>query len=281
MTRELEFMHHFSTRTYLTFSATGVGSEVWKSFVVQEALEHDFLMDGVLSLAALHIASGKGANSREYVRVALEYQNRGVIAFREALSHLTANNCSATFAFSVITMMSTLFSTGSILQTFELLEGIRFVSKTGREWLRTGKFGPVFELWFTPVSPIQNPDITMALVELAAFNERLSWRISREQTVTFADAISHLQTCFSKDTEMVLIWLAMTGNQFMTEMRQDEPMALLIFLHWGVLLDRLRDEWWVEGSGKKVVEELSMKLQEHGQDWETMTVWAQRQVGLL
>jgi len=274
-------MHRFSTRTCLTFSATGVGPEVWKSFVVQEALEHDFLMDGLLGLAALHIAAEKEIGTGEYVRIGLEYQNRAFVVFRESLSHLTAENCNAVFASSVLAMMIALFSTGCILQTFELLEGIRFVSKTGREWLQAGPFGPVFDLWFLPISSIQNSDINMALVELAAFNDSLSSVTAQEQQATFADAISHLHTCFSKDKEMVLIWLAMTGKDFMAALKQSEPMALLIFMHWGVLLDRLRDEWWVEGSGMRLVDELSKKVQEQGQDWSVMTVWARRQVGLL
>lgn len=280
-TRELELMYRFSTRTYLTFSATGVSPEVWKSFAVQEALEHDFLMDGLLSLAALHIAAEKELESGEYVRIALEYQNRALISFREALSHLTAENCNSTFACSVIAMMSTLFSTGCILQAFELLEGIRYVSKTGREWLQTGPFGPVFDLWFLPISSIQDSDINMALLELAAFNDNLSSTATQERQATFTDAISHLHTCFSKDKEMVLLWLAMTGEEFMSGLKRHEPMAILIFLHWGVLLDRLHDEWWVEGAGKRLVEELALKLEEYGQVWVDMTIWARRQVGLL
>lgn len=290
--RELELMHQYSTKTCFTFSATAVSSDVWKVFVVQEALNHEFLMDGLLGLAALHIAAERASQSEDYVARALEHQNRAFGGFRDALSSLTQGNCNALFAFSVVAMMGVILSTRfaedgsekgrteSILFLFELLEGIRFICKSGREHLRPGPFGPVFALWVLPMSTTQDPSIRLALDELEALNENMRKTKTEEQHATLTAAIGDLRTCFSKGKELVLIWLAMAGKDFMNEFRRGEPMAMLVFLHWGVLLDKLNDEWWVQDSGKRLVEELAKKLQECGDSWVTTTLWARYQVGL-
>ncbi|KAE8442777.1 hypothetical protein EG329_002865 [Mollisiaceae sp. DMI_Dod_QoI] len=293
-TRELALMHHYSTKVCLTFSATAISASTWKSFVVQEALQHDFLMNGLLGLSALHIAVvGKAPLSEEYVKIALEYQNRGLASFHRALSDLTAENCNAGFAFSVIVMMGAVISMrlteegnekGPIenaLLAFELLEGIRFVSKMGKQWLQPGPFGPVFDLWFLPASSPLDPSFQIALDQLGILNDSMEATQTEEQRAIFHAAISNLQTCFSKDKEMVLIWLAMAGKEFMSELRRARPMAMLIFLHWGVLLHRLNDEWWVVDSGKRLVEELSMRLLSCAEISVDATLWARKQVGLI
>lgn len=291
-TRELELMHHYSTKTYLTFSATGVSSEIWKSFVIQEGLKYDFLIDGILGLSAIHIAVEGTDKPEDYVKCALEYQNRAFGSFRDALSNLNSKNCSALFAFSVIAMIGAIISTrivktGSdksptenILLVFELLEGVRFVSKAGRDWLKLGPFGPVFDLWFLPMSSAQDPSVKIALDDLMTVNGTMRLTRTEEQHATLTAAIEHLQTCFSKDKEMVLTWLAMSGKEFMSELRMGKPMAMLIFLHWGVLLNRLSDEWWVDDSGKRLVAELSTRLRECGEGWARSSIWARSQVGL-
>jgi Fungal specific transcription factor domain len=291
-TRELELMHQYSTKTCLTFSATTIHSEVWKTFVVQEAVKQDFLLDGLLGLSALHIASERNQEIEEYASSALEYQNRAFGSFREALGNLTKDNCHAVFAFSVIAMMSAIISTRfaedrnqkdpfeSILLIFELLEGIRLVSKSGREWLEPGPFGPVFDLWFRPISSTTCYNVELALNELGALNESMRPMRREEQQATLDAAIAHLETCFSKGKDMILIWLAMAGKEFMSELKRGDSIAMLIFLHWGVLLDRLRDEWWVEDSGKRLVETLSKTLLALGEVWDSRTIWARHQVGL-
>ena len=65
---------------------------------------------------------------------------------------------------------------------------------------------------------------------------------TEQQQATLATTIADLQTCFSKDEEMILIWLAMAGKEFIDELRRDELMAMLIFLYCGVLPDRLSDD---------------------------------------
>ncbi len=285
-------MHHYSIKTCLTFSATAIDADVWKSFVVEEALKYGFLMDGLLGLSALHIAVEKAPASEEYVKIALEYQNRAFSSFYGALSSLTAENCNAGFAFSVIALMGSVIPmrsteegnengpTENILLAFELLEGIRFVSKMGREWLRPGPFGGVFDLWFQPTSSLRDPSLQIALDHLGTMNDNMRGTQTEKQRTTFNTAILNLQTCFSKDKEMVLIWLAMAGKEFMSELRLAKPMAMLIFLHWGVLLHRLSDEWWVVDSGKKLVEELSTRLLNCGEIPVDATLWARYQVGL-
>jgi hypothetical protein len=288
--QELQLMHNYSTRTIFTFSATSVSSEVWKVLIVNEALKHEFLMDGILGLSALHLAVENPSNSREYFTIALEYQTRSSARFRDVLSDVTPDNCNAIFAFSVIAMMSSVVSTRftdlgggkgpteRIQILFELLEGIRTVTKTAKQWLKCGPLSPVLDLMFLPRAPIQQADVRDALDALERLNNTTAMIMAGEQQTIYADAITHLKICFSRGKLLVLTWLAKVGKEFMNELGRDEPMAILIFLHWGVLLDRLSGEWWVQETAKKLVEELSNKIRAFGVNWEGATYWARQQV---
>ena len=46
----------------------------------------------------------------------------------------------------------------------------------------------------------------------------------------------------------------MTGHDFVDACRVREPLALIILMHWGLLMDRLSyQQWWADRVGKGVV----------------------------
>jgi hypothetical protein len=81
---------------------------------------------------------------------------------------------------------------------------------------------------------------------------------------------------------------SLAGRDFSLGVKNSEPVALFILLHWAVLLQRLGDwMWWAGSVGRKLVQEISdVLLQSHPQlgatpEWQDGIEWASEQVGIL
>lgn len=77
----------------------------------------------------------------------------------------------------------------------------------------------------------------------------------------------------------------MPGQDFMTDLGEDESMALLILLHWAVLLETLGELWWARGAGESLVEDLVAALERAvlssgcGSSWIEAVEWARQEAG--
>ena len=113
---DLELLHHYTTSTYGTLpsGATPDEHQLWQIQVVQLGFHHEFLLRGILAVAALHLAylqntkprressSGSGRSRETLLLRASAHQSIAVRLFYEALNHVQASNCTAIFAFSCI-----------------------------------------------------------------------------------------------------------------------------------------------------------------------------------
>lgn len=102
---ELELVHHYSTRTYMTLSSRLATHQVWRDTVFQEGLRHQFLLHGIMATSVLHKALSLPSSSEEYaecLKVALAYQDAGLAAYIPAVSTPNAKNAIALFSFSLL-----------------------------------------------------------------------------------------------------------------------------------------------------------------------------------
>lgn len=53
----LELMHKYSTETFQSLSVSDSETQIWRITVPRLALKHEYLMNGILALASMHIAT--------------------------------------------------------------------------------------------------------------------------------------------------------------------------------------------------------------------------------
>ncbi|KAM0714326.1 hypothetical protein Q7P37_010113 [Cladosporium fusiforme] len=79
---ELELMHHWTTSTYLTVSYNHPkNNAVLTGDLCRSALAHEYLLDGIFSFTALHLAyenHSDPATAEHYVSAAISLRNRGL-----------------------------------------------------------------------------------------------------------------------------------------------------------------------------------------------------------
>ncbi|KAF7114582.1 hypothetical protein CNMCM5793_009227 [Aspergillus hiratsukae] len=297
--RELELMHKFSTETYLSLSNKPQDYHVWQMVIPRKALEHDFLLNGVLAVAALHIASTlKPPDALTYIDTALEYHNRAFAPYRQAIDNLTPMNCDAVFAHSVLTTVIGIALprltaerdessgiTENIVVVFELLQGVSKIFRISRPWLTMQLFTPQDEYDKVTTSKLDS-ETERALDRLAALNDDIVASVDPEQYRIVKEAISHLHECFtryasSRDAASVLRWLAIASKEFAHALSCRKPFPLMVLMYWGVLLGELDGIWWwAKSSGTALVSELLAALQPGDIRWEEARLWPKHKLGL-
>ena len=95
----------------------------------------------------------------------------------------------------------------------------------------------------------------------------------------FDDALQELESV-SNGEQSTVKWVVRVGPEFIEELRKDDSVAIMIFMHWSVLLHRLDDTWWKRFSGRRLVEDLSISFGRHGEEWDKLAIWCREQVVL-
>ena len=129
-----------------------------------------------------------------------------------------------------------------------------------RKWLESGPFQWIFRSKSSENTIVVDEDYNAALLRLKEFNSEYE-TINMTGGATFAHAISSLSFCSDGSKGRILAWLAMAGQEFMTKPQESDPMALLIMLHWAVLLMNLGDLWWARNAGKRLLEDVVVTLE--------------------
>ncbi|KAJ6036705.1 C6 transcription factor, partial [Penicillium herquei] len=289
--RALELMHKFSTETYQSLSNAPTDDYGWQFTVPEKALDHDFLMSGILAFSSLHIAviSESPEKVSSYIDTAIEYNNQALPPFRQAIGNLSSSNCDAVFAHSIITILINLAMrrfipkqekpdvTTMIATIFELLQGVRSISKIGQSWFKTDLVLSARNFWITPTKEIDSA-LDIALKMLDALVDTTDCDLEQQQI--FKDAVSMLHFCFRryndmKDIASVLSWFTTLDKQFIHALQRRQGLPILITIYWGVLLCELDGKvWWAKNSGTDLVSELLVTLGTTGShpEWEDILI---------
>ena len=291
---EIELLHHYSSSTYIGLGDLfEIGNDVWQAHVVQEAFKHEFLLNGIFSLAAIHLASQNVESSSVLKLKASEYMEVALEEFRALLSTTEAGSVNALFAFAVVLSASTMVQlqasfaadinwsclVDNISVIFECLHGIRSIVIAGGQWLQDGSFrvalGRLRQKDGIPLEP--GPE--SALLRLKHVNDEASVHLSDSQKQLYGKIICDLKTCWLRKI-FAMEWIIDAGTTFLVELRNEVPMARLILAHWGVSLRTLNGIWWANGLGHSIVEHSTKGLECSIKQFNLSMRWTRQGVGL-
>lgn len=284
--REMGLMYHWARSTRNSF--TKEISDSLQDHIIQEALRHDYLMEAVLALTSLHIAS-EAENPTivdEYVSIAVHYQHQALIGLRSALGNLSPGNCDAVFITSTLVMVSTIVSSllqkesdqkakstaEAMLKLTSFLNGIQSVLDVGREWISGGPL----RCMLNAEVHLFSTSLRLPLEDLRHDNGAQNYGETR---IVFAHAIDMLEKA-TKSSKSAVPWITAVQPEFLQLLQDGNDLALVIFMLWGVLLDQSGSMWWAKYSGRRLVDEVSCTLNAKCNRWTRITEWSRLQVGL-
>lgn len=294
----LEFMHHFPTAVYTTFSGRPSVQRTWTVVVPGEATAHSALMYSLLAVSALHLSQFELKDQHRHRAAAVRYQNLALPSLRALLSNVNEQNCDAiflvaslimifAFAFPRVSGGSQAFdSVKEIVTVFELMRGIGAVTDIARHWMTRGKLRPMFlrlgsldKRVLQSLGPLPE-DIEVALKQLELCNGKLIQ--SESQGKTYRSAIDALRMTFKavaynpNDPGFGLVWLGMVERSYIDLLRNSDQMALVVLAHYGIILHSLRCQWYSRDWGYQLVKAVHGKLQVA---WRLWIQWPLNEVG--
>uniref|UniRef100_A0A8H7TT19 Uncharacterized protein n=1 Tax=Bionectria ochroleuca TaxID=29856 RepID=A0A8H7TT19_BIOOC len=287
-------MHHYISKTCKTMVLKPGHHELFRDIIPREAMQYEFLADGILAVAALHLATLEPLQSSEHTKTAMLYQDSGIRGFKEALSNVSDDSVNAIFPFSILIMIINLASTGfssdlnpskNLVSIFELLRGVVTVIKSSEQRLKEGPFKVLLE---PPIGGIQlapDPSEQESRAEaLSSLHERariISKYVGPQTYGIYSAGIHSLETAFeevigcSGRHGMIIAWPVMAPHhQLITLLKQSDPMALLIWIYYGILTLEIHEHWWGRGFGVLLIRDLSEALLKIDQEWDPHIEWA-------
>ncbi|KAJ5682568.1 hypothetical protein N7462_005733 [Penicillium macrosclerotiorum] len=158
---DMRLIHHFTYCTSSTLSDCPEAHRTWATTVVQIAFAHSFLLQGILALAALHMANSNTADKGSLTILAASKQDAALKGFRSQLEEITPQNCDAIFAFSFLAEYYIPASAGTVINpaaTFmeddffdaivdwlRLHQGTSGIYRQKGHWIQDGPVAPL--LW--------------------------------------------------------------------------------------------------------------------------------------
>ncbi|KAI1748560.1 hypothetical protein F4782DRAFT_349397 [Xylaria castorea] len=298
---ELELMHWWSTSTYKSLCSVPEDHHYMQYIMPQEALRHDFLLNGIFVAAALHRSTmTPEPEAKGYFNVAMELYDRASRSFRTHLRKMDPTTHHVLYIYSSMTAFINIafsqcnFSEGNELNTlstvavaFDLLNGSVNIAQTDFQGLLDSPIPLRAYLNYGVATDVAlHNDTRIALSRLQDLNEL--YHSSRYQGTTpassdelsivttplsdtatisttsvtsarpFEAAIGLLKLCFAEEQRALLrgfcfVFPGGAGPDFTAAVKASDPMALLIVMHWTVLIERAGNEfWWAKELGTRL-----------------------------
>ncbi|EUC46920.1 hypothetical protein COCMIDRAFT_91569 [Bipolaris oryzae ATCC 44560] len=294
--QELHLMAHYITSTCETVSHGKEDMHVWQQIVPDEAIHHEFLLDGILALSSLHYAWKYRDSRLVYSEIAMNYHASALKGFRDALNCITDEKRCALFAFSVILNVLALAFPNicptseqssreeSVVTLIELLQGLRFIIRGQEDFaIHLAKYQPLWAPFIYPAhlpTPKPADEVAAALARLRERTNSIQSSIDAEQHRSYLAGIESLEEIFgqmNKDPTylgQIIGWPTTVSPTLLDLFKQEDPMAQLIFIHYGALLLYTRDRWWGRNTGVRLIESLSRSVSNKHPDWVDLMQWA-------
>lgn len=290
---ELQLMHRWTVSTYKCCCTPGSeDDEVWLSWVPQLAIKHDYLLYGLLSLTAFETAKLAHAPHRQrYIELATEYHGLALSSFRIQISSsvIDSDNIDAVVCMSLMLLVLAFASAQArgisssddesdsmvqiVLTNVELLRGCTPIMESKQDYLLQNpyvqKLKPFENLPRTPL----DPRVEEALASLANLNDKRITSsvhdtiLQRAEQVEYWEvcktALGLLQSMYEKCVDEFtrgysLGWLNMAGDRYIKAVKDNDAVALLILMYWGVLVEKCGHQvWWAEHFGTSLVAEIA------------------------
>ena len=274
---------------------------LWRLNVPSLGFTYDFVMRGILALSSLHMARFRPEKRDFYITHAMAQHQAGLRMATAAMRQVNAENCTAVYLFSGLTLFFTLASprkAGDFLLVGEngiadwlfLVKGTSFIIDSSEDHLSKGTLGPMF-LAGRRRTEIRQEILAQGAADddpLSELQQRISEGCSdRVKIPIYTQAIDTLRYSFvfesrqgppGFETGDIFYWVFRVQDEYLQLLRAQSQESLAILAYFCVVLRRLDSQWWMEGWSTHLIakiwnlldEEHRYVLEEMDQDGEKM-----------
>lgn len=287
---DLELIMHWCSTTYRSVSRDSTVEGIWQKTVPQEAIQHPFLMHGLLALSSLDRASGcNGGIREERVRIAQQHHARamaGLSGVRRLENRLSLSTCNAMFALACVMVYYDLAlplliepaqNHSALDELCHVLEQIRASIVVMVEVIDRVREGELRSLIREDeVRPTMPDTSRLAIQSLRRLNGILSAQDTQHETDIYESTIQHLSAALERLAEggeptiIAIRWIWFIPSRFIELVRFRRPFSLVILAHFAVIMHSLRGHWWMGEWGVRVLEVTGQSLDA---EWRQSISW--------
>jgi Fungal specific transcription factor domain len=283
---DLELMHHFCTSTCLKIHNDSTITRIWSISVPVLGFSHDFVMHGILAVAALHLAYLRPEMRDIYLPQATYHHEEGLRKATPALSQLEEGNGSAIYSFSGLTILYTFASSrddAGIADWIILSRQTYSIIRYSNEKLFNGPLGPMFaagarrsDLQGQLVTEgVEVPQAEQLIQLLFRICERTADDWKRE---AYRQAIDELHKVFrvtysqpldTLQATDVYIWAYRIKDEYLSLLEEQTQEALVIMVFFAVIPQLFDTEkhWFLDGFGMHLISKIYPLIDEYHLPW--------------
>ncbi|KAL5396340.1 hypothetical protein PMIN03_000734 [Paraphaeosphaeria minitans] len=305
---DLEAMHHWMTEGVDTLSLSPHSTHIWRTVVSKEGLTHTFLLHEILALSSFQLAHNKPERRADYYAAGTHHQDHALRGMRKLLQNITEENAPSAFAASTLIPISVFASRGldavdpdaephnaldDLADIFNLIQGIgRVMAAAQMGIMMSGPFQHLFKepVHETAPQPLFQKMLARIPILTALFDddESLDEDTSRDLLGFVTGMRENLLRCCrpcleNRDMRFLFSWPFHLSPNFMFALRQRSPGALVIIMHWTIIVAfAARTYWFLRGWADRIVAAVTDELTEEpwreAIEWPLMHIDAQRVV---
>lgn len=286
---DLELLHHFLTVTSLLLATHNnpEAQALWQVHAVRLGFKHEFLLRGILAVAALHLGYLLPDRRSAYELKASTHQGIALQSFQDTLARVDETNCHALFTFSCLIIVMAFASPRKedpqteILNWFHLLRGCNSVLQLHWDLLRNSFLSPLLEeMSYTVTKAAHDVPDTDRIMDLQTVCCNPAQ--PRDVSQAYALAIHELLKVFiqasvvrsrSESTVLAsLVWPINLSPKYLELLAEQQPEAMVILAHYCILLHwgAEEDEWFLSGWARYTLDTIKGSI---GESWHESLAW--------
>jgi hypothetical protein len=290
-------MHHYTLKSAHTITDKPSQVPAFQEWCPQNVEKHPFLLDGMLSMAAFHLAHLRTDEASIWVPAAIRHQTSALMGFRNTLKNdVTEENCHALFAQSLFLSTTSLaatkymsngelgssFSLDDILEPFMHIRGAGDVCLTAYWWIKNGPLSEMLPGNFLRVEGELAGPIDTRIKDLK--NMILQKYSGTPLEIHLMGATEALRFVFKEtafapqarnNPRYIWKWANLVNQSYINLLRTHEPGALILFAHFALLSATYEREWYFHGWAGRAIKAVSDALPE---DWKEWIHWTELQL---
>ncbi|CZR69530.1 uncharacterized protein PAC_19430 [Phialocephala subalpina] len=264
--KDMRLLHHWSTVTYSTLDirASPEVNRMQQTTVVQLGFDHAFVLRGVLSIAALHLAflnSANPADSNTFLLQAAAHQNLAITDFHVVLANMDEKNCIAAFTFATLTIIYGFAFAGleranntisAMVNTVSLVRGINTVLTPYLAVIAQSELGMI-------MTGRRNPAATGQIPELTRLKHLVTINANQDSPATVNALVESIETLHVAaleslppdiegrlDLPSLMSWPTTMSLTFSTLVADRNQFALIALAHFAGLISLSDEVWWLQ-----------------------------------
>lgn len=257
--------------------------------------KHEFLLRGILAVAALHLADLNPAESSSYQLKATDHQNRSLALAQDELANPSIYNCHALFLFSCLVILMTFAGPRqadggksfdkNLLDWFYVLRGCNSVLQLHWSDLENSFCYPFLqEVKRSETHAAHVADESDRIIDLQRLCHRIEDRdVSRAYSLAIHELLNAYTQCWFLRRDgrpwiiAAFVWPNVLPQQYLELLGDNTPESLVILAHFSILIHWSEFDWFFRGWARDLVDRIKASLSE---EWHEYLKWPEEVVSV-